>query len=142
MTTPQAGVFNKTFGTLTGPDSSSLVVVTANGFITEYGDGTIAVGDLVTDTVTVGGVTFDKFEFGFAYAGGTPEALAAVPFTGVAGVSYTAIEAEAVLSNGTKTYPTLLTQLVTQGLIGTQAFSLYLDDISEHPCYHSGLACD
>jgi Eukaryotic aspartyl protease len=131
ITTPKPAGFNNTFGTLTGPNSTSLNILKQGGFAAIYGDGEIVTGDLVTDTLVLGGVTFNKFEFGFAHAGGAPKAISAAPLVGIAGVSYQSAEALALATNQTSSYPTLLSQMVTQGVIGTQAFSLYLNDISK-----------
>jgi Eukaryotic aspartyl protease len=121
--------FNATFGTFDSTKSSTFKNI-SSGFQASYGDGTIALGSFITETVTVGGVPFKNLTLGFATQGATPADLATEPFVGIVGVSYIAGEAG-------KQYPTILSQLVTQGVIATQAFSLYLNDIRKKRATHS-----
>ncbi len=71
----------------------------------------------------MGGATLKSFEMGLA-------SKTDIPY-GLAGIAYANSEANVFTGNGS-TYPNLVDALVNQGVIPTQAYSLWLDDIREH----------
>lgn len=68
------------------------------------------------------GATLKKFEMGLATA-------TTIPY-GLIGIAYANSEANVFTGNGS-VYPNLVDSLVNQGIIPTQAYSLWLDDLGE-----------
>ncbi|ATY60532.1 candidapepsin-4 precursor [Cordyceps militaris] len=101
------------------PDASSTYNVTIpNGFKIAYLDGSTASGDYFRDSVTIGGnMTIKQQQLGLAKLSGSP--------TGLMGLGMSVGVA------AKRKYPTIIDNLVSQGLIETAAFSLYLDAITE-----------
>lgn len=79
-------------------------------------------GDYMTDDFTIGGATIKNLQMGLANT--TTSGF------GIIGIGYD--ENEASLTSITSVpYPNLIDQMVSQGLINTKAYSLYLDDLEE-----------
>ncbi|KAE8448981.1 hypothetical protein EG329_008569 [Mollisiaceae sp. DMI_Dod_QoI] len=99
--------------------SSSFKVVDANEFSIQYADSSGAAGDYITDNLSIGGATIKALEMGLAYN--------ATLSTGLLGIGYDVNEASDT-ERGGFVYPSIIDQLMSQGLINTKAYSLYLDD--------------
>jgi hypothetical protein len=106
--------------------------VVQNGFNIQYQDQSGATGDYITDTFTVGGATIKALEMGLAYNSSSS--------IGVMGIGYQAGEASVAGSSGVGSsgngpspapfeYPSIIDTMVSQGLINSMAYSLYLDDL-------------
>ncbi|KAL3420227.1 aspartic-type endopeptidase OPSB 2 [Phlyctema vagabunda] len=95
--------------------STSFKVVDEGGFDITYQDKSGSTGDYMTDNLGVGGVTIRDLQMGIAYN-------SSIPF-GLMGIGYSInVAAEEV-------YPNIIDQMLSQGLINTKAYSLYLDDL-------------
>lgn len=103
--------------------SSSYKDVDPNGFYIQYGDGTAAEGDYITDNLQIGGATIKALEMGLAYN--------STLFTGLLGIGYDLNEASDSPSGQQApfVYPSIIDTMVNQSLISTKAYSLYLDDL-------------
>ncbi|QKX54358.1 uncharacterized protein TRUGW13939_01444 [Talaromyces rugulosus] len=99
-------------------NSSSTYKYLNSGFELAYVDGTSAQGDYVSDNLTIGGKTLPGFEFGVAYTSSS---------TGVLGLGYVGSEATRKSKQGN--YPNLPQAMVDNGLITSNAYSLWLDDL-------------
>ncbi|KAJ5972671.1 uncharacterized protein N7479_002589 [Penicillium vulpinum] len=106
-------------GTYNSSASSSYSFVSSD-FNISYADGSSAVGDYVSDTITIGGVSIKDFQFGVGFASGSPE--------GVLGIGYPANEVQ-VGRNGDSAYANLPKAMVDKGLIQSNAYSLWLNDL-------------
>ncbi len=84
-------------------------------------DGSGAAGDYVTDTFSIGGTTLDKLQFGIGYTSSSSE--------GILGIGYQINEVQ-VGRAGKAAYNNLPAQLVADGVIQSNAFSLWLNDLS------------
>ena len=91
-----------------------------NDFNISYVDGSGASGDYATDNVTIGGKTIEALQVGIAYKSNVEE--------GILGIGLKNDEA-AANSAQTKAYSNLPQAMVDSGLIQSNAYSLYLDDI-------------
>ena len=109
----QAGVYDSSA-------SSSYQLVSADSFNVTYADGSGAFGNYVTDDVTVGGSSLQALQFGVATTSTSPE--------GILGIGYITNEGAAA-SPDTPTYPNLPAALKNAGIINSNAYSLYLDDL-------------
>ncbi|KAK6611118.1 eukaryotic aspartyl protease [Botrytis cinerea] len=109
----------QTAGTYTANSSSTYAYV-ASDFNISYVDGSGASGDYVTDTFTIGSATLDKLQFGIGYTSSSPE--------GILGIGYEINEVQ-VGRAGKKAYNNLPAQMVADGLINSNAFSLWLNDL-------------
>ncbi|MCJ1395811.1 hypothetical protein MMC18_008697 [Xylographa bjoerkii] len=91
---------------------------------TTYGDNTSSSGDFVTDTISFGGQSFNM-QMGAAYISNT---------NNVWGIGFPDEEhASRTYSNGStvnNVYPNTAFAMVQQGLIGSAAFSVYLNDLN------------
>lgn len=103
--------------------SSTYKVAMQNGFYIQYGDGTAAEGDYITDNLAIGGATIKTLEMGLAYN--------ATLFTGLLGIGYDTNEASDSPDDEQNPfiYPSIIDTMVSQGLISAKAYSLYLDDL-------------
>ncbi|KAJ5932723.1 hypothetical protein N7516_007212 [Penicillium verrucosum] len=106
-------------GTYDSSSSSSYSFVNSD-FNISYADGSGAAGDYVTDTLTIGGTTIKDFQFGTGFASGSPE--------GVLGIGYTVNEVQ-VGRNGDSAYANLPKAMVDKGIIQSNAYSLWLNDL-------------
>jgi hypothetical protein len=91
-------------------------------FNISYVDGTGSAGDYFQDTFSIGGATISQFEMGLATSGTIG--------TGIMGIGYNNSEANVDTGNGT-IYANLPFALVDQGLIPTEAYSLWLNDLGK-----------
>ena len=106
-------------GTYDANSSSTYKYV--NGlFNVSYVDGSGADGDYATDTVSIGGKSITDLQFGIGYDSGSPE--------GILGIGYTADEAQSDTARQ-KTYPNLPQAMANAGLIQSNAYSLWLNDL-------------
>lgn len=92
----------------------------SSDFNITYVDGSGAEGDYVTDTLRIGGVTLKGFQFGIGYSSTSTE--------GVLGIGYVDNEVQSAL-NGQQPYANLPRALVDAGLIKSNAYSLWLNDL-------------
>ncbi|KAI4229325.1 MAG: hypothetical protein L6R36_000978 [Xanthoria steineri] len=104
-------------------NSSTTYTYLNSDFNISYADGSSASGDYATDTVRVGQTTQEELtglQFGIAYQSSFP--------VGILGIGYPANVAQTSTGSG-RTYPNLPQLLVNQGIIQSNAYSLWLDDI-------------
>lgn len=106
-------------GTYTANSSSTYSYI-ASDFNISYVDGSGASGDYVSDTFTIGGTTLDKLQFGIGYTSSSSE--------GILGIGYQINEVQ-VGRAGKAAYNNLPAQLVADGDIQSNAFSLWLNDL-------------
>ncbi|PSK57808.1 hypothetical protein B9Z65_9010 [Elsinoe australis] len=102
------------------PNSSSTYNYLNSAFTIQYADGSGATGDYVTDTFAIGGATLDNQQFAIGYKSNSQE--------GILGIGYPANEAILSVRNG-RTYPNVPQKMLNQGLINTNAYSLWLNDL-------------
>lgn len=111
------------YGGLFDPTKSSTVEIVPNGYFDiQYGDGTESSGNYITDDFTIGGTVVKNLQMGL-----TNTTTSGV---GVIGIGYNINEAS-MTSFTSVPYPNLVDQMVSQGLINTKSYSLYLDDLEE-----------
>ncbi|KAF1829882.1 acid protease [Decorospora gaudefroyi] len=103
------------------PNESSTYTYVNSVFDISYVDGSSASGDYATDTFRLGGQTVEDLQFGIGYISTTPE--------GILGIGYP-INEVAVGRAGLDPYPNLPQKLVDDGAINTNAYSLWLNDLS------------
>lgn len=101
-------------------NSSSTYKFVSNDFNVSYVDGSGASGDYATDTLSIGGKTLKGLQFGIGYESTSPE--------GILGIGYTNDEAQ-VNRVGQKGYSNLPQAMADGGLIQSNAYSLWLDDL-------------
>ncbi|KAF7550702.1 hypothetical protein G7Z17_g5548 [Cylindrodendrum hubeiense] len=97
-------------------DSDTYSLVDSGGFDITYLDTRRIRGDYFNDTVTIDGKAIKNQQLGLATKSVRP--------TGIMGLGFSANVAADV------EYPTILNNMVSQGYIDTNAFSLYLNDLS------------
>jgi hypothetical protein len=85
----------------------------------KYADGSYAQGDYAKDTVDLGGTLLSGVQFGIGYDSTSAQ--------GILGVGYMTNEA-AIATTG-KTYQNVPAQMVADGVISTNAYSLWLNDL-------------
>lgn len=103
------------------PDKSSTVKLVSQDFNISYADGSGASGDYVTDTLRLKGQTVDDMQFGIGLDSSTP--------TNILGIGYESNEAQSA-NEGEGTYKNLPAMLVSNGVISSNAYSLWLNDLS------------
>lgn len=101
-------------------NSSSTYSYIGSWFNISYVDGSGASGDYVSDTLTIGGTTVDSLQFGVGYKSTSSQ--------GILGVGYPVNEVQ-VGRAGKKAYDNLPAKLVTDGVIKSNAYSLWLNDL-------------
>jgi hypothetical protein len=101
-------------------NASSTYSYIASDFNISYVDGSGASGDYVTDTFTIGGTTLAKLQFGIGYTSSSYE--------GILGIGYQINEVQ-VGRAGKAAYNNLPAQMVADGLIQSNAYSLWLNDL-------------
>ncbi|RDW89607.1 acid protease-1 [Coleophoma cylindrospora] len=106
-------------GTYTANSSSTYSYV-SSVFNISYVDGSGAAGDYATDTFTIGGTSLDSLQFGIGYTSSSSE--------GILGIGYELNEVQ-VGRAGLTAYANLPAQLVADGLIQSNAYSLWLNDL-------------
>lgn len=109
------------FGSFNRDASSTFKLLGEDRFGILYADGTGAEGDYAEDTFTVGGATVEGMQIGVATTANLSY--------GILGVGFEADQASNS-PGGMGIYPSLLGEMVTQGLIQSKAFSLWLDDFA------------
>lgn len=92
-------------------------------FNISYVDGSGASGDYVSDTVTVGGAKLDRLQFGIGYSSSNAQ--------GILGIGYKRNEVQ-VGRAGLDPYDNLPAQMVTDGLINSNAYSIWLNDLDSN----------
>lgn len=102
-------------------NSSSTFITNSSDFYISYGDNTVAEGDWARDTLDLSGNKIYNMSFGLGTT--TNSSI------GILGIGYAANEATQSLTNG-YTYENLPLRLVSEGIINTPAYSLWLNDIN------------
>ena len=107
-------------GTYDANKSSSYKYVNSN-FVISYLDGSGAQGDYITDVLGIGGANVKGLQLGVGYNSSAPEAKM--------GIGYGALEVQAQ-ANGLQPYPNLPQAMADAGMIQSNAFSLWLNDLN------------
>jgi len=110
-------------GTFDSAASSTVQVVGANQFNISYVDGSGTTGDYITDTFSIGGGKVENFQLGL----GKDTSIG----IGIMGIGYNTSEANTFTGNGTA-YPNLPFAMVDNGLINSEAYSLWLNDLQSN----------
>ena len=113
------GIPCSTSGTYNANDSSTYKYINSD-FKISYADQTGAEGDYVSDTLKIGGATLNNLQMGVGYRSTSSE--------GVMGIGYPGLEV-AVQNNDATTYQNIPQLMVSQSLINSPAYSLWLDDL-------------
>ncbi|ERF70112.1 hypothetical protein EPUS_00299 [Endocarpon pusillum Z07020] len=106
-------------GTYDSTASSSYKFVN-NKFNISYVDGSAALGDYVTDTISIGGQSISDFQFGVGTRSSSTE--------GVLGIGYAINEVQVRRGHGSP-YHNLPQRMVDEGFIKSNAYSLWLNDL-------------
>ena len=106
-------------GTYDANSSSSYSYVNSE-FQISYADNSGAAGDYFTDDVNIGRASVRSVQMGLGYQSSSSE--------GVMGIGYPSLESQAVLLNE-RTYSNLPQAMVDQGIIRSNAYSLWLNDL-------------
>ena len=106
-------------GTYDANSSSSYSYINSE-FQISYADNSGAAGDYFTDNVNIGGASVKSVQMGLGYKSSSSE--------GVMGIGYPSLESQAVLLNE-RTYANLPQAMVDQGIIRSNAYSLWLNDL-------------
>ncbi|GAO51747.1 acid protease [Saitoella complicata NRRL Y-17804] len=101
--------------------SSSTYVYRDSGFNVAYVGGESVEGDYATETVSIGNATVSNQTFGLAT--GTVSST-----YGVLGMGFAAQESVVINEGNGSAYPTLLDNLVSQGVLSSRSFSVYHDE--------------
>lgn len=101
-------------------NSSSTYKFVNSDFNVSYVDGSGAAGDYAEDTLSIGGQTLNGLQFGIGYQSTSAD--------GILGIGYTADEAQVNAAN-LKSYANLPQAMANAGLIKSNAYSLWLDDL-------------
>ncbi|KAF4637171.1 hypothetical protein G7Y89_g918 [Cudoniella acicularis] len=101
-------------------NSSSTYSYIGSYFNISYVDGSGASGDYVSDTITIGSSTLKTLQFGIGYTSSAAE--------GILGIGYAVNEVQ-VGRAGKAAYNNLPAQMVTDNLIQSNAYSLWLNDL-------------
>ena len=101
-------------------NSSSTYKYVSDKFTVSYVDGSGASGDYATDDLSIGGKTVKALQFGIGYNSSSTE--------GILGIGYAADESQ-VNQGNRKGYSNLPQAMADGGLIQSNAYSLWLDDI-------------
>ncbi|KAF3925924.1 Candidapepsin-1 [Dactylellina cionopaga] len=109
------------YGSFDPSASETFKLVGQDRFSIIYADGTSAEGDYAEDTFTVGGATVTGMQIGVA--------MRANLSYGIMGVGFEADQAS-VSPGGMGQYQGMLSDMVSEGLIRSKAFSLWLDDLA------------
>ncbi|KAJ5628381.1 hypothetical protein N7490_010609 [Penicillium lividum] len=107
------------FGTYDSSDSSTYSYVSSDFNIT-YADGSGAAGVYATETLHIGDTKLTDFQFGIGDTSTSEE--------GVLGIGYVTNEAQ-VGTAGEQSYANLPKAMVNKGLIKSNAYSLWLNDL-------------
>lgn len=110
---------NDCVGGYYAPNSSSTYEYVNSLFNITYVDGSGSAGDYVKDTFRIGGATLTGQEFGIGYTSSSDE--------GILGIGYESNEA--IVEYSPTTYVNVPANMVQQGLINSNAYSLWLNDL-------------
>ncbi|KAK5017021.1 hypothetical protein LTR60_001429 [Cryomyces antarcticus] len=102
------------------PNSSTTYKYLNGDFNISYVDGSGSTGDYVSDTLRIGGATLKNQQFGIGYQSSSPQ--------GILGIGYPVNEV-AVNRAGSQPYANVPLNMVQQGLINANAYSLWLNDL-------------
>ena len=102
-------------------NASSTYQYVDSDFLIQYADSSGAQGDYVTDTLRIGGSTLTKLQLGVGYNSTSSE--------GVMGIGYPSLEIQSA-NTGAQSYANIPQAMVEQGLIQSNAYSLWLDDLA------------
>ena len=108
------------FGTYDA-NASSTYTYAGLGFNNTNFVGNINAGDYARDTFNFGSTTFENFQFGIAYTSTNEE--------GELGIGHPLGESQ-VINNGKAPYNNLPMQMVSKGLINSNAYSIWLNDLN------------
>ena len=109
------------------PDKSSSFKDDKLDFDAAYGDGTQVSGGYINDTIAFNGVTVKGVQMGLA-----TDAQTDFPLAGILGIGYSSGEALVIEDEKPKKqYPNVVEQMRDQGIINTQAYSLWLNDLGK-----------
>ncbi|KAG8529547.1 uncharacterized protein KY384_006184 [Bacidia gigantensis] len=111
----------QTFGAFDYSSSSSAKTVAKDAFQISYQDNSAVTGDYINETVTVGQAEVKQLTMGLA-----TDADRAL---GILGIGYGAGETAAANVDSSLVYPNIVQQLSDQGIIGSTAYSLWLNDL-------------
>ncbi|KAI2785292.1 acid protease [Daldinia loculata] len=101
-------------------NSSSTYEYVGSWFNISYVDGSGASGDYVTDTIKIGDLSLEKFQFGIGYQSTSDQ--------GILGIGYPVNEVQ-VGRAGKDAYDNLPKKMVSAGQIERNAYSLWLNDL-------------
>ncbi|KAI1467019.1 acid protease [Daldinia caldariorum] len=101
-------------------NSSSTYEYVGSWFNISYVDGSGASGDYVTDTIRIGDLALEKFQFGIGYSSSSEQ--------GILGIGYATNEVQ-VGRAGKDPYENLPMKMVSAGQIQRNAYSLWLNDL-------------
>ncbi|XXH05352.1 Elongation factor G, mitochondrial [Hypoxylon texense] len=118
----QSGDDGCSFGSFDENSSTTMEVVGEGEFSISYVDGSSSKGDYITDRFEIGGATLDNMTMGLGLRTDIPY--------GLVGVGYALNEAiVANTQSASESYDNLPVLLQKQGLINTNAYSLWLNDL-------------
>lgn len=101
--------------------SSSYKLLDQGSFEIQYGTaGSDVQGDYISDTISFGGATVKKATMAVA------NKVSNVP-TGIMGIGFDSNEA--IVAEGGKAYKSIVDTMVSEGVINTKAYSLWLNDL-------------
>ena len=96
-------------------------------FLIQYGGGTVVEGDFLADTVEVGSATLTSVQFAACSTGTSTSGV-----QGIMGVGYedgeTTVVGTGSREPGAAEYRNIIGNMVSQGVINSQAYSLWLND--------------
>ncbi|KAJ6024515.1 hypothetical protein N7540_005312 [Penicillium herquei] len=104
------------------PSKSSTYAYVNSDFNISYADGSGASGYYATETLHIGDTKITDLQFGIGYESSSEE--------GVLGIGY--ITNEALVSTEDRTYSNLPKSMVNKGLIKSNAYSLWLNDLNSN----------
>jgi hypothetical protein len=102
-------------------NSSSTYEYVGSYFNISYVDGSGASGDYVSDTVTIGGQKLDRLQFGVGYSSTSAQ--------GILGIGYEINEVQVGRAQK-PAYRNLPSKMVEDGLIQSNSYSLWLNDLA------------
>lgn len=100
-------------------NSSSTYSYVNSAFFIKYADGTFASGDYGKDKLSIGGQTITNMQFGIG--------INSTSQNGILGIGYEALEVQVSMTG--KSYSNLPARLVDDGVIQSNAYSLWLNDL-------------
>lgn len=100
--------------------ASSTYKLVSSDFNISYVDGSGALGNYATDTLSIGGQQLKGLQFGIGLRSASPE--------GILGIGYTSNEVQ-VNRNAKQAYPNVPQYMADNGLTKSNAYSLWLDDL-------------